>query len=87
MVYCGAIYLIERVGVQPIRMAYRVKIKLPYSGSMGNDKMMIRQVIDIQCRQLIVDLIVFEMPNFYIILRMDFLGRNKAKTDCQCKKV
>lgn len=45
------------------------------------------QTIKIQGRQLLVDIIVFEMLDFDIILRIDFLGRNEAKIDCWCKKV
>lgn len=34
-----------------------------------------------------VDLIVFEIVDFYMILELEFLGRYKAKTDWQRKKV
>lgn len=49
--------------------------------------MMIGQTIDIQGRQFLVDLTVFKMPNFDMILGMDFLGRNRVEIDCQHKKV
>lgn len=34
-----------------------------------------------------MDLIVFEMLDFNMILGMDFLGRKKVEIDYQCKKV
>lgn len=34
-----------------------------------------------------MDLIVFEILDFDMILEMDFLGRNEANINCQCKKL
>lgn len=51
---------------------------------MRND---VRTTIDIQGRQLLEDLIVFEISDFDIILGMGFIGRNRAKIDYQRKKV
>lgn len=36
------------------------------------------QILGIQNKQLPVDLIVFEMPNFDMILRIDFIRRNEV---------
>lgn len=54
---------------------------------MINHEMMIGQVIEIQGRQLFVDLIMFEMLNYDMILWIDFLERNRAEIDCRCRKV
>lgn len=34
-----------------------------------------------------MDLILFEIPDFDMILEIDFLGRNGAEIDCQVGKV
>lgn len=48
---------------------------------------MMVQIVEIQRKQLFVDLIVFTIPNFNMILGMDFLERNETEIDCRCKKV
>lgn len=53
---------------------------------MINNEMLLRQIIEVKGRQLLVDLIVFNMPNFDMILEMDFLGRYKAEIDYWRKK-
>ena len=62
-------------------------IELSDGGSVISEMMLLGQSIMIQGRQLLVDLIVFEMPDFDMILGMDFLGRYGAEIDCKKKKV
>lgn len=46
------------------------------------------QIIKIQGRQfLLLDLIIFGMLDFNMILAIDFLGRNRAEINNWCKKV
>lgn len=68
-------------------MAHKVKIELLNGRLMNSDKMIMGQVIDVQGIQLLMDLIVFEILNFNMILGMDFLWRNRAKINCRHKKV
>lgn len=49
--------------------------------------MSIGEVIKIQGKQLFVDLIVFEMLDFDMILKMDILGRDETDTNYRHKKV
>lgn len=44
-------------------------------------------MIEIQGKQLLINLIVFEMLDFNMILEMDFLEKNEVEIDCQCKKI
>lgn len=45
------------------------------------------QIIGIQGKQLLMDLIVFKMSDSKMILIMEFLRRNEAKINHQYKKV
>lgn len=38
-------------------------------------------------QELVVDLIMIDMPDFDVILDMDFLSQYRAKIDCKKKKV
>lgn len=46
-----------------------------------SDKIMIKQMIEIKGRKLIVDFIIFNIPDFDIILGINFFGRYRAKID------
>lgn len=43
--------------------------------------MLIGKMISLKGRKLVVNLVVMDMPNFDIILNMDFLSRNGVKID------
>lgn len=49
--------------------------------------MLIRNMVSLRGQEMVVNLIVIDMPNFDVILDMDFLGRYGAKTGCRKKKV
>lgn len=49
--------------------------------------MLMGQMVTLRGRGLLVDLTVFEISNFDMILRMDFLGKYRVETNCRKKKV
>lgn len=49
--------------------------------------MLMGQMVTLRGRGLLVDLIVFEISNFDMILRMDFLGKYRVETNYRKKKV
>lgn len=48
---------------------------------------LLKQIVILKEQKLLVDLIIFEMPDFDMILRMNFLSRYGAEIDCKRKKV
>lgn len=56
--------MVDKLKVQPIKVTERIKIELPNEGITISEEMILEQTID---------LIVFEMPNFNMILGIDFL--------------
>lgn len=63
-----------------------IKIELPDGVSVVTQEMLLGESVVIHGRELPVDLIVFDMPDFDVILGMDFLGRFGVEIDCRRKK-
>lgn len=54
---------------------------------MVSDEMLLEQMVVIKDKSLLVDLIIFDMPYFHMILGMDFMGSYGAKINYWDKKV
>ena len=67
--------MIERLGLKPTRVSRPIKIELSDGVSVVTHEMLSGESVVIHGRELAVDLIVFDMPDFDVILGMDFLGR------------
>ena len=78
--------MIERLNLKPVKVSQPIKIELPDGVSVLTQEMLIGESVMIHGRELVVDLIVFDMPDFDVILGMDFLGRNGVEIDCRKKK-
>ncbi|XP_031275527.1 uncharacterized protein LOC116134023 [Pistacia vera] len=79
--------MIKRLGLMPIRIEQAIKIELPDGEGVVTYEVLMGELVTIKGRDMMVDLIVFNMPNFDIILGMDFLSRYGAEIDCRRKKV
>ena len=64
-----------------------LKIELPDGKNVVTSEVLSRETIVIDGRELKVDLIIFYMPDFDVILGMDFLGRYGAEINCRNKRV
>lgn len=60
-----------------------INIEMPCDDKILSDNMLIDQTVVLKGQELIVDLIMFEMPSFDTILGMDFINRYRAKIDCK----
>ena len=67
--------IIERLGLKPIKVSQPIKIELPDGVSVVTHEMLSGESVVIHGRELAVDLVVFDMLDFDVILGMDFLGR------------
>lgn len=54
---------------------------MPNSDKILNNVTPLGQIVILKVQKLLVDLIVFEMPDFDMILGIDFLSRYEAKID------
>lgn len=70
-----------------MKMAQKVKIKLLDCRLLISDEILLGQTIEVKGKKSLVDQIVFEMPNFDMILGIDFSERHRAEIDYQYKKV
>ncbi|XP_031259918.1 uncharacterized protein LOC116118084 [Pistacia vera] len=67
--------MIERLGLKPVVVDQPIRIELPDGISVLTREMLPGESVMIHGRELLVDLIVFDMPDFDVILGMDFLGK------------
>ncbi|XP_031278330.1 uncharacterized protein LOC116136801 [Pistacia vera] len=79
--------MIKRLGLMPIRVEQTIRIELPDGEGVVTNEVLIGELVTIKGRDMMVDLIVFNTPDFYVILGMDFLSRYGAEIDCRRKKV
>lgn len=60
---------------------------MPDEDRTSSNQMLLSKSIFLRCREIVVDFIVFDMPEFDIIMRMDFLSHYGMEIDCRKKKV
>lgn len=77
---------IKRLGLEAIPLD-SICIKLPNEKKITSDQMLLGVIVTLTRRDLTIDLIVFDMPYFDVILAMDFLCQCKVKIDYKKKKV
>lgn len=75
---------VEKLGLKPT-LVNHISLEMSNGDKILSDNMLFYQAIKGQ--ELIVDLIVFKMPDFDMFLRMDFLSKCGAKINCKKKKV
>lgn len=52
-----------------------------------SNQMLLDKFVVVRSRELVMDLVVFNMPNFTVILSIDFLSKYGTNIDCKKKKV
>lgn len=57
------------------------------SDKILSDTILLGQIVTLKGWELLVSLILFKMPNFDMILGMDFISKYKVEIDCKKKKV
>lgn len=67
-------------------MVNRISIKMFDSDKILNDIMFLGQMVILKGQELLVDLIVFEMPNSNMILGMNVLIRYGTEINCRKKR-
>ena len=78
--------IIKRLGLEPSKVELAVKIEMPNGENYFADKLLIGEILVIDRHELNVDLIVFYMSDFDMILGMDFLSKYGVLIYCQKKK-
>lgn len=76
----------QRLGLKPI-LVNHTNIEMSDGDKILNDIMLLGQTMTLMGWELLMDLIVFKMPIFDMILGMDFLNRYRAEIDYRKKKV
>lgn len=79
--------IMERKGLNPILMAQKMRIESFDKDTQISNKMLLGQIIVMKGKHMLVALIVFNMPNFNMILGIDFLGMYEVEINYQRKKV
>lgn len=78
--------VVQRLGLKP-KVVNHISIEMPDGNKIVSDNMLLSQIVGLKGRELIVNLIIFEMLDFDMILGMDFLNKYGAKIDCKKKKI
>ncbi|XP_044502571.1 uncharacterized protein LOC123223472 [Mangifera indica] len=78
--------LVERLRLKPT-VVNHINTEMLDGDNILSDSMLLHQTVELKGRELIVDLIMFDMLDFDIILGMDFLSKYGAEIDCRKKKV
>lgn len=52
-----------------------------------SNRMLIRETISLRDREMVINLIVMDMPNFDVIFGMNFLSKHRVEIDYRKKKV
>lgn len=68
-------------------MVNHINIEMLDVDKILSDRILLGQIMVLKGQELKVDLIMFEMLDFYIILGMDFLNRYEVEIKCKKKKV
>lgn len=64
-----------------------ISIEMLDGGKILSNQMIMGKIIFLRGHKMVIDLIVFNMPDFDIILGMDFLTYYRAEIDCRKKNV
>lgn len=78
--------IIERLELEPPTVS-QISIKMPHRNKIYNSHMLIREIGFLRGQKMVVNLIVKNMPNFDMILNMEFLSRYRIKINYKKKKV
>lgn len=68
-------------------MVNHINIEMLDVDKILSDRILLGQIMVLKGQELKVDLIMFEMLDFYIILGIDFLNRYEVEIKCKKKKV
>lgn len=68
----------QRLGLEAIVVSH-ISIKMPNGDNILSDNMLLGQIVALKDKEMTIDLIVFEVPNFNMILGMEFLSRYEAE--------
>lgn len=78
--------IIERLELEPSTVS-QISIKMPHRNKIYNSHMLIGEIGFLRGQKMVVNLIVNNMPNFDMILNMEFLSRYRIKINYKKKKV
>lgn len=72
--------IIERLGLEPLVIS-QIRIKMPNEDQVHNILMLVGETVFLGGHVIIMNLIIINMLDFYVILGMNFLSRNRAEID------
>ncbi|KAI3446801.1 hypothetical protein Pfo_003466 [Paulownia fortunei] len=78
---------VRKLGITPDLLKVRYSVAVPSGEEMDSNQMLRACSIQISDRTLYADLVVLPMPNFEVILGMDWLTKYHATIDCNKKIV
>ncbi|KAI3443818.1 hypothetical protein Pfo_000483 [Paulownia fortunei] len=78
---------VRKLGIAPDLLKVRYNLTVPSGEEMDSNQMLRACSIQISDRTLYADLVVLPMPNFEVILGMDWLTKYHATIDCNKKIV
>lgn len=72
--------IIERLGLELLVIS-QIRIKMPNEDQVHNILMLVGETIFLGGHVIIMNLIIINMLDFYVILGMNFLSRNRVEID------
>lgn len=77
--------ILERLGLEP-SIVPQIRIEMLDRDQVHNNLILVGELVFLRGYTMVVDLTIMDMPNFIMILGMNFLGRYDAEIDCRKKK-
>lgn len=78
--------IVEILGLKPTLVTH-IYIEMLYKDKVLSNQMLLYERVVLKGWELVVDLIVFNMLDFDVILGIDFLSKYGAEISCKKKKV
>ena len=77
----------SRMEWQPSKLLFPLSVVTPLSDELETDIVFPSCIVLVKGRELLVDLVLLDMMDFYVILGIDWLSQHYATLDCHCKVV
>lgn len=78
--------IVERLGLESTVVS-QINIEMLDRNRVYSSHMLIREITFLTGQEMVVDLIVMDMPNFDVIPNMDFLSKYRVEIDYRKKNV
>lgn len=78
--------IVKKLGQEPSVVA-QIKIEMSDGDQVHSSLILVKEIVFFRGCAMVKDLIIMDMPDFDMILSIDFLRKYEAEIDCKKKKI